>query len=74
MGERREEFDRVWYLTIRDLVEIAVDVRRGNPKSDVTFRDLVDRELGKRGYVAGGKGLDVIVAVVKVLLGLKEEG
>lgn len=65
-----KEFDRVWYLTIRDLVEIAVDVQKGKPKSDVTFRDLVDRELSKRGYVAGGKSLDVIVAVTKTLLEL----
>jgi len=63
-----EEFDKVWDLTVRDLVKIAVDVRKGKPKSDVTFRGLVDRELGKRGYVADGKDLDVLVAIMKVLL------
>jgi len=68
MRERREEFNRVWHLTIRDLVGIAVDVRKGKPKADVTFRDLANRELSKRGYVADGKDLDVVVAIMKVLL------
>lgn len=67
-----EEFNKVWDLTVRDLVKIAVDVRKGKARTDATFRDLVDRELSKRGYVADGKDLDAVVAIMGALLNVAE--